>query len=164
MTSSERSRITVVALAALAAAACSSPSSSLDGDLLLEEADQVAALDGEGIHLLVQVKDLEAYPSALYRGRLEMDAGGCVRLAESTGQTTVLWPKGFSGRAVSGGIEIRDERGAVVGRTGQRFRMAGGGLPFLHEGIGFTAADQALAASRCPGAFWLVEPGSVAID
>lgn len=162
MTKHDGSRCTLAVLAALAASACSSPS-SLDRDLL-EEADQVAARDEQGIHLLVQLEDLDAYPSALYRGGLEVDAGGCIRLAESTGPTTVLWPKGFRARTVGGRIDILDPQGDVVGRTGQELRMGGGGVPSLHEGLGFTAADQALAVSRCPGGFWLVTPGTVATD
>lgn len=163
MTKHDGSRCILAVLATLAASACSSPSSSLDHDLL-EEADQVAARDGQGIHLLVQLENLDAYPSALYRGGLEVDAGGCIRLAESTGSTTVLWPKGFRARTVGGRIDILDERGVVVGRIGQEFRMGGGGVPSLHEGLGFTAADQELAVSRCPGGFWLVTPGTVATD
>lgn len=163
MTNDKCTRCALTALAAFAAAACSSPSSSLDHDLLVE-ADHVAAQDGVGIHLLVQIDDLDAYPNALYRGRLMLDAAGCVRLAASTGPTTVLWPKGFSGRAVDGEIEIRDQLGAVVGRTGRNFRLGGGGVPTLHEGLGFTMADHELAVSRCPGAFWLVTPGTAAVD
>lgn len=145
--------------------ACSSPTSNLDSDTEpeVERATVLEARSEAGVVLFTQLFDLDAYPSALARSVLTVDDDGCLRL-ESTERPTVLWPKGFRARSEGARTAILNAAGEVVGRTGDVFRMGGGGLPFLHEGLGFTPEDQALAVSRCPGEFWLATPSLVTTE
>jgi len=148
------------------AAACSSPTGGLKGDPDLADTAENAAFRYEtGVYLLTQLDDLEVYPEALFVGRVEVDGAGCVRLAGWEEEpTTALWPKGFTARKAGSAVEFVDRDGKVVGRTGAPIRFAGGIMPYLHEGLGFTTADQERAASRCPGNVWLVAPGTVVSD
>lgn len=107
---------------------------------------------------------MDAYPEALYRGSLQVEGKGCVRLTEGAGQATVLWPASFTVRRSGDRIEVRDPEGRLVGNLEQEFETGGGELPYLHSAYGFTQADQELASSRCPGNFWLVTPGTVVTD
>ena len=144
-----------------AAGACSSPSGVEEANGRAELADNVRVEEDEGIYVLTQLKDLEAYPEALYRGGLYLDGEGCIRIEQSLGQATMLWPAGFDVRRNGDRIEILDAQGRVVGNLDQQFETGGGYMPSLHSGLGFTERDQELASSRCPGYFWLVTPRTV---
>lgn len=142
--------------------ACSSPTSGLDAgaDGAVERAVALEVRQGGGILLLTQATEPEVSMDALYTGPVTADAGGCLRLDTAEG-VTVVWPKGFRARSSDGGTVIENAGGRAVGRVGDSFRLGGGEVPFLHEGLGFTPTDQELAASRCPGKFWIVAPGEV---
>jgi len=92
---------------------------------------------------------------ALFEGRVQADARRCIRL-ESVDDATVVWPAGF--RLVRDGthLEIRDANDRRVGRLGGRFRLGGGEVTELHDGLGLGASVRQLAANRCPGRFWIV--------
>jgi hypothetical protein len=77
---------------------------------------------------------------------------GCLRL-DTPDTHTVIWPKGFD---LGADLRVRDDRGAVVGRIGGAFRLGGGEVPSLHDGIPLSEADRVRAGSRCPGRFWIV--------
>lgn len=148
-------------MAVTAAGACSSPSDIEERPGRIAQSDNLQVEEDEDIHVLTQLKDMEVYPEALYRGGLHVDGDGCIRLTEGAGQTTVLWPAGFTVDRRGDDIEVIDAQGSVAGNLEQEFEMAGGELPYLHESLGFTQEDQELAFSRCPGNFWLVTPGTV---
>lgn len=161
----EWSRVPMVGLLVTAAVvACSSPSGIEGGPDGVEHADNLQVQADEAIFVLTQLKDMHAYPEALYRGGLHVDGRGCIRLTESGGQTTVVWPAGFTVSRSGERIEVLDPEGRVVGDLDQEFETGGGELPHLDSAFGFTQRDQDLASSRCPGNFWLVTPGTVTAD
>lgn len=152
----------VVVALGLGAAACSTgPAAVDDGDPHVERAVALEVRHEGGIFLLTQVLDPADAMEALYRGQVVVDDGGCIRLSGTGEPITAVWPKGFTARPTIEGPEIMDADGQRVGRVGEHFTFGGGVVPFLHEGLGFTEADQALAVSRCPGTFWIVTPSTV---
>lgn len=142
----------------IAAAACSSSPTSGSDDV--ERGVALEIRHQAGVFVLTQVMEPEVVMDALYTGGVSADAGGCLRL-DGPDDATVVWPKGFGVRSADGGIVVVDASGQVVGRTGDDFRLGGGEVDELHEGLGFTAADRALAAARCPGKFWIATAGEV---
>lgn len=158
----KRACMQLVAALGLGAAACSSGPSALDdGDPQVERAVALEVRHEAGIVLLTQVLDPTEAMEALYQDRVVIDDAGCIRLSEAGEPITAVWPKGFTARPTIEGPEIMDADGELVGRVGEHFTFGGGVVPFLHEGFGFTESDQALAVSRCPGAFWIVTPSTV---
>jgi hypothetical protein len=99
-----------------------------------------------------------AVMEALFQGRIVADEAGCLRLQPGD-RVTVVWPMGFTLERASGTFLVRDAGGRSVGLIGDTFRLGGGEVPYLHQGIGLSAADRERAMSRCPGIFWIV--GSV---
>jgi hypothetical protein len=93
---------------------------------------------------------------ALYKGNVIADAAGCLRLAQSGGQHTVVWPFGFELRPHNGGANVVDSRGRVIGEIGGAFTFGGGEVPTLHEGIALSDEQRAVARERCPGRYWIV--------
>jgi hypothetical protein len=67
--------------------------------------------------------------TAAWTGDLVQDADGCVVLRNGPTVTRLVWPKGYSGRKTTTSIEIVDQHGVVVARTGQRVSIGGGGTP-----------------------------------
>ncbi len=60
-------------------------------------------------------------------GLLVADAWAGTAIIEQDGDRyPVTWPIGFTGRRVSGEVEVVDSRGNVVTRTGTRVDMSGG--------------------------------------
>ena len=104
---------------------------------------------------LAQNAPPDAVMEALYVGKVNRDAQGCLRV-ESEGGALVIWPYGFTLEARSDGLHVKDAAGRSVGRIGGDFRMGGGfvpagSLPMLSE------ADRALAQTRCPSTnYWIV--------
>ena len=97
----------------------------------------------------------DASMDALFEVAVAADPRGCLRLASPDGPTAV-WPRGYGYEDGSGAARILDASGELVGRVGNVFRLPGGEVPFLHGGLGFTAADQELADAQCPGRYWIV--------
>lgn len=124
----------------------------------VQEADRVAVTEYGAVYLLTQMERLQSYPAALYEGPVKLDEDGCFRLVGTGSVTSVLWPVGYTVRASGTTLEIRDVDGSLEGTVGDDFHLPGGEVPFLHEGLGFTPADQELASVNCPGRFWLVSP------
>jgi hypothetical protein len=89
---------------------------------------------------------------ALYAGAVKRDEGGCLRL--STGHT-VVWPHGFSVVTRDGVLDVEAPGGRTVGRVGGAFRFGGGEVPAAAY-TGLSAADAEVAATRCPGLYWVV--------
>jgi hypothetical protein len=111
--------------------------------------------EDEAFVFLVQKVTPLIVMDALFEGRVRADAQGCIRL-ESVDDATVVWPAGF--RLVRDGtdLEIRDADDRPVGRLGDRFRLGGGEVAELHDGLGLDPAVRQLAANGCPGRFWIV--------
>ena len=59
------------------------------------------------------------------RGTL-FDAGGCLWLTGEYGSYGIVWPYGYSWRDAGDTIEVLDEEGIVVARTGDEVQMGGG--------------------------------------
>jgi hypothetical protein len=101
-----------------------------------------------------------AVMDALFQGRVVADAAGCLRL-DSPDRVTVIWPRGFTlepraGGSPAGGLQVHDARGRSVGRIGGEFRLGGGEVPWLPDGIPLAADVRQHAVRRCPGIFWIV--------
>ena len=97
----------------------------------------------------------DAVMQALFEGRVVRDEAGCLRL-DSVDDATVVWPKDHRLDRRNGGFAVLDPAGRVIGLIGGAFRLGGGEVPTLHDGILVSAADRERAQSRCPGRFWIV--------
>jgi hypothetical protein len=93
-----------------------------------------------------------AVMEALLDAPIVRDEAGCLRHA--TEDYTLIWPVGYTLVREPNALVVRDADG--VGRIGERFTLGGGVLLFLHDGLTMTAEARALAASECPGQYWLV--------
>jgi hypothetical protein len=107
-----------------------------------------------GAVFLAQNQPAETVMEALFQGTVVQDEQGCLRLGGGH-PATVIWPYGFKLEARVGGVYVEDASGRTVGRVGGSFSFGGGNIN-THEHASLTARDHALAASRCPGTFWLV--------
>jgi hypothetical protein len=108
--------------------------------------------------LLAQDESPAVVMDALFEGRVLVDGSGCLRL-DAPGRQTVIWPEGFTLGAAGGEMVVRDDRGNTVGRVGDVFRLGGGEVTTLHDGIPLSPEDRERATERCPGRYWIV--GSV---
>ena len=108
-----------------------------------------------GLLFLVQTEPATVVMEALYEGEVRRDDRGCIRLATED-RHTVVWPFGFKLGVRSDGPHVLDERGRDVGRIGGSFRLGGGEVPYLHDGIPLGSAHRAAAEARCPGRYWIV--------
>lgn len=111
--------------------------------------------DESGFVFLVQATVPSAVMDALFQGRVVADANGCLRL-DSVDDATVVWPAGY--RLVRDGTQllVRSPEGRTAGRLGGSFKLGGGEVDALHDGLSISAADRQIAQSRCPGKFWIV--------
>ena len=139
-----RARTIPFALLAAATAACAA-----------SDPAGLRLVEGTEIVFLVQSERPDAVMEALFQGPVVRDAGGCLRLGAADGPTAV-WPFGFTLTSRSGDLVVRDEGGREVGAVGGFFRLGGGNVGELHEGIPLTDADRELARARCPGGWWIV--------
>lgn len=137
---------------AITAVGCSSPTAS---ELGLFQADGIEALVRADVVLLRMKFVPEVSMEALHAGRVTADESGCLRM-DRGGRHTVVWPKGYGVEAANGGFQIVDDAGAVIGLVGGEFRIGGGEVSSLRDGLGFTEADRALAEAYCPGKFWIM--------
>lgn len=142
-----------LALAAVAAGACSSPTDS--GAVQLLEADTIEARVGSGIVFIAMRVVPTGHMEALSETPVLVDAQGCLRLGSPDGHT-VVWPLGWTFDAAGDEIRILDDDGALVGQVGEEFRMGGGEVTSLPDHMGFTDADRELAEAHCPGRYWIV--------
>ena len=137
-----------VPILALALAACAS--GETDPTALRSDLDVEATL------FLAQTRPADAVMDALFVGVIERDAQGCLRLAGEGDRPTAVWPYRFTLAAQGAGVVVRDPGGREVGRIGGSFRLGGGEVSALHEGIPLPAGQRERAAERCPGRFWIV--------
>lgn len=104
---------------------------------------------------LAQSEAPDAVMEALFEGRVKRDDDGCLRL-DTPDAHTVVWPFGFSLVTVGGELVVRDAEGDAVGAIGGRFRLGGGEVASLHDGIALAPEDRDRAESLCPGRYWIV--------
>ena len=143
----------LLALAAMAAGACSSPTASEAIQFL--KADTIEARIGSGIVFLAMRVVPTAHMEALSEAQILLDAQGCLRRG-SADRHTMVWPHGWTFDAAGDGIRILDEDGALVGHVGEAFSLGGGEVTSLPDHMGFTDADRELAEAHCPGRYWIV--------
>jgi len=135
-------------LYALTLTACGeSPTDSVDDPLL-----QIVAQDD--IVFMTQSRTPAVSPDALHVGTIGLGADGCLRL-EGPEDHTVIWPVGFEFRRDGERITIIDANGDERGDLDSEFRLGGGEVSELHEGMGFTPQDRARATENCPGKYWV---------
>ena len=149
-----RSTIRAAAVLALFPVACSPPSDGGGGDVSL-----LGLSDGADVRFFTQSEVPEAVMDALFEGRVVADEEGCLRL-DGPDAPTVIWPKGWALATVKGVRVVRNAAEREVGRIGGPFRLGGGVVPFLHEGIPMDAADREEAERACPGRYWIVGEGT----
>ena len=108
-----------------------------------------------GVVFLTQNVIPEAIMGALFEGRVLLDDEECLRL-DYPDAHTAIWPLGY--QVVVEGEEIRvlDRDGEHVGTVGGEFALPGGEVTELSDAMGFDQDDRDLAASRCPGRYWIV--------
>ncbi len=103
------------------------------------------------------------YPAGEIAGVLELRSG-CLFMTRPEDRWLLLWPEGYTARAVQGDIEIHDEEGVLVAREGERIRLGGGERRPIE--IGGTAEAERYAneltgqhvPERCGDLYWLVAP------
>ncbi len=135
---------------ALAVAAACSDGQSPQAPILLSD------LDG-GPLFLVQSEPATAVMEALFDGPVLLDAAGCLRLdLGSSESATVVRPFGATLEALDGTYRVRDGDGRAVGTVGERFRLRGGFISDLHDGIPLNQDARARAHAQCPGTYWIV--------
>lgn len=141
----------VLALLVLALLVLTGCSSATDGG----PTTPLSSLSAADVHFFTQDEVPEVVPDALFEGRVLLDDAGCLRL-DGPDAHTVIWPKGYSLAVAEGALAVRDGGGETVGRIGGAFRLGGGEVPFLHDGIPMAKVDREAAEAACPGRFWIV--------
>ena len=82
---------------------------------------------GCAVQLRTAPAPVDACDDALIGGRLVTSAQSGLAVVDSTGHVTeVLWPFGYTARRGVSGLELVDEKGAVVAREGDFVEMGGG--------------------------------------
>lgn len=132
-------RVVVCASLAFTLAACDMPFAT-------EESE-------EELFFFTQSATPDVVMDALFTGRVVRGEEGCLRLDSPTGPT-VIWPAGYS----LDGRTVRDAFGDV-GSIGGTFRLGGGEVPSLHDGIRVTANTRQRAEAQCPGKYWIAADG-----
>ena len=113
-------------------------------------------VDRDDVIFLTEAAPATVQMEALYKGNVVADGAGCLRLAGTGEQHTVVWPFGFERRTRDGAAQVVDTRGRVVGQIGGAFTFGGGEVPTLHAGIALSDAQRGVALERCPGRYWIV--------
>lgn len=88
-------------------------------------------------------------PAALGAGKLVLK-DGCLRLEWGGTSHLLIWPHGYDYRISGGNIEVLDENGQVVARTGQYKKFGGGEVPSIKLLTGSSPPEN----SRGP--YWMV--------
>jgi hypothetical protein len=86
---------------------------------------------------------------ALTSGKIVVE-DGCLRLEWDGGSDLLIWPYGFSYRISGNDIQILNEKGEIVARTGDYKQLGGGEVPSLELATGSTPSV------NCPGPYWVV--------
>ena len=115
----------------------------------------VRSQEPSGVVFLVQSATPDEVMQALFEGRVTRDERGCLRI-DDPDRHTVVWPRGFTLQGAGGELRVLDGTGREVGRIGGSFRLGGGEVPVLHEGLPVSPAVRQRANESCPGRFWLV--------
>jgi hypothetical protein len=100
----------------------------------------------------------------LQSGELVRDAEGCLRVRYEAGNVVPLWPSGFEARVRGDEVRVLDGEGRVVARVGAKISMGGGGI--REDALTGEILDQRTKRElleRCPGAYYLVQEGTVRI-
>lgn len=113
--------------------------------------------DPADVVFLAMDAEQNAYPDALFQGRVTLDAQGCLRL-DTPDRHTVIWPHGYTLDAVGGALRVKGGGGREVGAVGESFRFGGGELASLENVGHISAATRARAEARCPGRYWMAAP------
>jgi hypothetical protein len=90
---------------------------------------------------------------ALFEGRVIADSAGCLRF-DSPDPATVVWPKGFSIAESGSTMTVRNGAGRQIGRIGGTFRLGGGEVASVQQGI--SPDDRERLETSCPGRYWIV--------
>ena len=108
-------RLAIALLLVLGAAGCMGTPSPGPDTVLLK-----GRIDGEECHSGSTVGTLVANT-----------IGVSIRRDEDGQVVDVYWPGGFTGRRAGTEVEILDDGGRVVARTGQKYKLLGSGDPVL---------------------------------
>lgn len=123
----------------------------------IETADFLQVAHHDDVLFLSRTTSANDVMDALFMGHVSVDDAGCIRLeTESDYGVTAVWPFGYTLDHDGDSVRVLDESGEAVATLGGELELGGGEVPELHDGIGFTDADQQLAHDRCPGYFWIV--------
>jgi hypothetical protein len=90
------------------------------------EADPAASRGAETVVLLTGQRDPVGCPANLIEGQLIQDANAGSAVMAGNIFMRIRWPFGYSGRRAAGEVEILDQQGRVVARTGTHVRLGGG--------------------------------------
>lgn len=144
--------VVLITTAALAVAGCGD---TLGPDIYRTPEPALRIEDFSGIALFTQNVIPEVTMDALYEGRVDIDADGCLRL-DTPDAPTVVWPLGYDLEGQGDVVAILDRHGETVGVAGGAFSLAGGEVDELTAAMGFDDEDRARAEERCPGEYWIV--------
>ncbi len=142
----------VTGLVTAAVLACDSPA---DPGVSVDTGVHLSVVTLGGLHFMTQDVDPPILMEALYQGEVSTDAAGCIKLT-GPDPATVIWPKDFGVRVQGDGVRVLRPDGSELGPLGGAFVFGGGFVQDLHDGLGFSVLDRALARERCPGAYWIV--------
>jgi hypothetical protein len=141
-----RARAPLALLVALALPACAMDDEANPGLSSGENPDATV--------FLTQKTPPGAVMEALYEGKVNRDAKGCLRV-ESEG-AVVIWPYGFRLAARDGKLFVENAEGRSIGQIGGDFRMGGGFVPAGNTDTYLSAADQARVAACPTSHYWIV--------
>lgn len=110
----------------------------------------------EPVLFLVQRAPAASVMQALYRGRVEIDQAGCLRLAGEPDRHTVVWPFGSRLGRDQASLVVMDDGGHEVLRVGHLAELGGGEVPGEVITEMLSPEMAAAAFERCPGRFWIV--------
>ncbi len=120
----------------------------------------VPVLDEE-VLVLTQQEGLVVFFDGRYRGMVELDDAGCLRLdLAEPDDATVVWPAGTSLWSRGDQLVLRDPAGRQIVALGENVQLGGGFLAALEEVTDLSEAERAEIRGRCPGPYWLMRPGS----
>jgi hypothetical protein len=115
----------------------------------------------DDVVVLTQQVGLVVFFDVTYRGMIELDDAGCLRLGlAEPNDAPVVWPAGTGLWSRGDQLVLRDAEGRQIVALGERVQLAGGYLAALDEVTDLTRAERAEIGERCPGPYWLMKPGS----
>ncbi|HEX8680952.1 MAG TPA: hypothetical protein VF707_01465, partial [Ardenticatenaceae bacterium] len=81
----------------------------------------------------------------------------CLRVNVDGGESyLVVWPPDVTLNTDGGSVQVLDETGQVVARTGEMVYLDGGGGALPAEGVETELLEQPGALGGCPGPYWIV--------